>query len=139
KADLVLDGAIIQSSGKTEVSLQLIDARNDHHLWAGRFKTDAGKVEPLLIAAKTLEAIVAKVPGGKKDGIVFHSQTPSEEAQALYQQAETLSQTWQYPKMREAMRLLEDAIRKDETFVKAYVALATIKRNLLFGEQLTLY
>lgn len=139
KADLVLEGALIQSSGNTEVSLQLIDARNDHHLWAERFNTDAGEVEPQLIAAKTLESIVAKIPEGKKPGVVFNSQTPSEEAQALYRRAETLLQTWQYPKMREAMRLLEDAIRKDGTFVKAYITLATIKRNLLFGEQLTLY
>lgn len=139
KADLVLEGAILESSGQMEVSLQLINARTDHHVWADRFNVDPNRNEAYLIAAKTLDSIVEEIPEGKKEGVVFHSRTPTEEAQELYLQAEALSHSWQQEKMREAMKLLEEAIKKDESFAQAYILLAYTKRNILFREPLVLY
>jgi serine/threonine-protein kinase len=57
--DAVLEGAVLRVGDRVRVSVQLIDAPEDRHLWAGSYERDLGDV--LALQAEIASAVVGEV------------------------------------------------------------------------------
>jgi len=81
----VLEGTVQRSGEGVRVSAQLIDARNDTHLWADKYDrklTDVFAVESE-IATRIAETLQARITGAEKQAIASRS-TEDSEAHQLY-------------------------------------------------------
>jgi TolB-like protein/predicted Zn-dependent protease len=124
----VVEGSVQRAANHVRVSAQLIDARTDTHLWVERYDRPLDDV--FAIQADIAKAIAgqlqAKLSSTEKAAI---EQPPTTNLLAYdrYLRAEKL---WALPTtrvphdMREIIRLLDQAIAYDQTFLLAYCELA---------------
>lgn len=57
--DAVVEGAVVRSADRVRVTAQLIEARTDHHLWAGSYERDAHDV--LALQSEVARAITDEI------------------------------------------------------------------------------
>src|SRR5262245_34818685 len=126
----VLEGSVQRSGNRVRVSAQLIDARNDTHVWVEKYDRDLADVFAIQseIAQKIADQLQAKLSPGEKSAM---SERPTSNIAAydLYLQAKELIYEGYVnpPRLREnylkAVQLLDQAIARDPTFVLAYCLL----------------
>jgi len=120
----VLEGSVQRSADRIRVTLQLIDAQTDAHLWAESYDRSFKDVIALRqeIAGKVAGALAMAVPG------VETSRPKSPEASAAYE-AYLRGSYWLSRISPEgadqAIKGFEDAIRADSTYAPAYAGLST--------------
>ena len=126
----VLEGSVQRSGGRVRVSAQLIDARTDAHLWAEHYDRPLDDVFAIQseIAKAIADQLQAKLSPNEKKAI---EQPPTTDVAAfdLYSRAKLLIEkaVFNEPKhsmLLEAIRLLEEAVARDPSFVLAYYQLA---------------
>jgi TolB-like protein/class 3 adenylate cyclase/Tfp pilus assembly protein PilF len=126
----VLEGSVQRSGGRVRVSAQLIDARTDSHLWAEHYDRPLDDVFAIQseIAKAIADQLQAKLSPNEKKAI---EQPPTTDLAAfdLYSRAKLLIEkaVFNEPKhsmLLEAIRLLEEAVARDPSFVLAYYQLA---------------
>jgi len=81
----ILEGTVQKAADQVRVNVQLINARNDSHLWADKYDrklTDIFAVESE-IAAKIANTLQAKLTGAEQNAIAVHP-TENSEAHELY-------------------------------------------------------
>jgi len=126
----VLEGSVQRSGGRVRVSAQLIDARTDAHLWAEHYDRPLDDVFAIQseIAKAIADQLQAKLSPNEKKAI---EQPPTTDLAAfdLYSRAKLLIEkaVFNEPKhsmLLEAIRLLEEAVARDPSFVLAYYQLA---------------
>jgi TolB-like protein/class 3 adenylate cyclase/Tfp pilus assembly protein PilF len=125
----VLEGSVQRAGGRVRVNAQLIDARTDNHLWAERYDREIADVFAIQseLAGKIVEQLQAKISPSEKAAI---EQAPTNEVAAfnLYAHAKTLidREVLGEPSkdLFEAVRLLDEAVKRDPSFFLAYYQLA---------------
>ena len=126
----VLEGSVQRRGGRVRVSAQLIDARTDAHLWAEHYDRPLDDVFAIQseIAKAIADQLQAKLSPNEKKAI---EQPPTTDLAAfdLYSRAKFLIEkaVFNEPKhsmLLEAIRLLEQAVARDPSFVLAYYQLA---------------
>jgi TolB-like protein/Flp pilus assembly protein TadD/tRNA A-37 threonylcarbamoyl transferase component Bud32 len=124
----VIEGSVQRAANRVRVSAQLIDAKTDAHLWANSYDRPLGDVFAIQtnIAKAIAAQLKAKLSPAEKSAI---EQPPTTNLIAYdrYLRARKLgaSQTGRVPgDMREVIRLLDQAVAYDPTFVLAYCDLA---------------
>ena len=124
----VVEGSVQRAGNRVRVSAQLIDAKSDTHLWAERYDRPLDDVFAIQseIAKAIASQLQAKLSPAEKAAI---GQPPTSNLIAYdrYLRARKLgaSQTGRVPgDMREVIRLLDQAVAYDPTFVLAYCDLA---------------
>jgi TolB-like protein/Tfp pilus assembly protein PilF len=126
----VLEGSVQRTGGRVRVSAQLIDARTDAHLWAEHYDRPLDDVFAIQseIAKAIADQLQAKLSANEKKAI---EQPPTTDLAAfdLYSRAKLLIEkaVFNEPKhsmLLEAIRLLEEAVARDPSFVLAYYQLA---------------
>jgi TolB-like protein/Tfp pilus assembly protein PilF len=126
----VVEGSVQRSANKIRVIAQLIDARNDAHLWAQTYDRDLADVFAIQseIAKAIAEQLQAKLSPNEKNAI---EQQPTTDLAAfdLYSRAKTLLITSGFsvtndPDVRKAIELLDEAVKRDPSFFDAYCQLA---------------
>jgi TolB-like protein/Tfp pilus assembly protein PilF len=140
----VLEGSVQRSANRVRVSAQLIDARNDTHIWADKYDRDLADVFAIQseIAQKIADQLQAKISPHERSAI---EKQPTKDLAAydLYVRATEAidaAPTTQNLKenLSEAISLLEQAIARDPAFFNAYCKLAQAHAQLyLFGEDHT--
>ena len=127
-AGTVLEGSVRKAGNRLRVSVQMIDAAKDRHLWAQSYDRDLGDVFAIQsdIAEQVAGALRARLPKG---GQTSAGSTENLDAYTTYLRALQVSHEGD-DGMRRAKDLLESAVAKDPTFVRAYAALAEIWRHL---------
>src|SRR5947208_9582370 len=140
----VLEGSVQRSANRVRVSAQLIDARNDTHVWADKYDRDLADVFAIQseIAQKIADQLQAKISPRERSAI---EKQPTKDLAAydLYVRATDAidaAPTTQNIKENflEAITLLEQAIARDPAFFNAYCKLAQAHAQLyLFGEDHT--
>src|SRR5947208_2173894 len=126
----VVEGSVQRAANKVRVIAQLIDARNDAHLWAQTY--DRGLADVFAIQSEIAKAIAdqlqAKLSPNEKKAI---EQPPTTDLAAfdLYSRAKSLLLTANFsatsdPDVREAIELLDEAVKRDPSFFDAYCQLA---------------
>src|SRR6266481_5595245 len=126
----VLEGSVQRAANKVRVNAQLIDARNDAHLWAQTYDRDLADVFAIQseIAKAIADQLQAKLSPNEKKAI---EQPPTTDLAAfdLYSRAKSLLLTagfsaTQEPDVRKAIELLDEAVKRDPSFFDAYCQLA---------------
>ena len=132
----VLEGSVQRAAGKVRVIAQLIDARNDAHLWANTYDRDLADVFAIQteIAKSIADQLQAKLSPAEKASI---EKPPTSDLPAydLYTQAKSLLAsislgTRTKDNLLEAVRLLDQAVARDPLFLRAYCQLAYAHDNL---------
>src|SRR5437773_1021053 len=140
----VLEGSVQRSANRVRVSAQLIDARNDTHIWADKYDRDLADVFAIQseIAQKIADQLQAKI--SPRERLAIEKQpTKDLAAYDLYVRATEAidaAPTTQNLKENflEAIRLLEQAIARDPAFFNAFCKLAQAHDQLyLLGEDHT--
>src|SRR5438105_4645119 len=126
----VVEGSVQRAANKVRVIAQLIDARNDAHLWAQTYDRDLADVFAIQseIAKAIADQLQAKLSPNEKKAI---EQPPTTDLAAfdLYSRAKSLLLTASFsatndPDVRNAIELLDEAVKRDPSFFDAYCQLA---------------
>ncbi len=126
----VIEGSVQRAANKVRVNAQLVDARNDAHLWAQTYDRDLADVFAIQseIAKAIAEQLQAKLSPNEKKAI---EQPPTTDLAAfdLYSRAKSLLLTANFsatgePDLRKAIELLDEAVKRDPSFFDAYCQLA---------------
>ncbi len=126
----VVEGSVQRAANKVRVSAQLIDARNDAHLWAQTYDRDLADVFAIQseIAKAIADQLQAKLSPNEKKAI---EQPPTTDLAAfdLYSRAKSLLLSAGFsgtgePDLRKAIELLDEAVKRDPSFFHAYCQLA---------------
>src|SRR6266516_4372873 len=127
----VVEGSVRRSGDRVRVSVQLIDARNDTHLWAEHYDRDVADVFAVQteIAQQIADQLKAKRSPAEKAAIAERP-TADLVAYAYYTKAKEtdIYANWEGAENKKAanqkVELLETATQRDPNFVLAYCALA---------------
>jgi TolB-like protein/Tfp pilus assembly protein PilF len=126
----LLEGSVQRAANRVRVNAQLIDARNDAHLWAQTYDRDLADVFAIQseIAKTIADQLQAKLSPNEKAAI---EKPPTTELAAfdLYSRAKSLLLTRAFsvtgePDTRKAIELLDEAVKRDPSFFDAYCQLA---------------
>ena len=126
----VVEGSVQRSGNRVRVNAQLIDARNDAHLWAQTYDRDLADVFAIQseIAKAIADQLQAKLSPNEKKAI---EQPPTTDLAAfdLYSRAKSLLLTADFSAtqdqdLRKAIELLDEAVKRDPSFFDAYCQLA---------------
>ena len=123
-ANLIIEGTILRSGDRVRITAQLIDASNDHHLWADRYERNFRNVLTLQddVAGDIVAAIDEKLTGN-----VATRQPPrpvNPEARVAYLTGRFYWNQRDEPGLKEAIRYFDQAIAKDPDYAAAYSGLA---------------
>ena len=121
----ILEGTVQKAEGQIRVNVQLVNARNDSHLWAEKYDrklTDVFGVESE-IAKAIADTLRAKLSGSEQRAIATRP-TENAEAHQLYLKGTFFSNKRTGPDLRTAIEHFKDAIDKDPNYALAYAGLA---------------
>src|SRR5437870_7653266 len=134
----VVEGSVQRAANKIRVNAQLIDARNDAHLWAQTYDRDLADVFAIQseIAKAIADQLQAKLSPSEKNAI---EQPPTADVTAfdLYSRAKNLILSTSFSaisrqKLLQAVELLNQAIARDPSFFLAQCQLAYSHDQLYF-------
>ena len=134
----VLKGSVSRSAGRIHLNIQLIDTRNDSHLWSEEYDRDLNNVFALQsqIAQKVADHLGAKVSSTEKAAI---DEPPTTDliAYDAYLRAKDLISSIPFSRrvkddLLEAVRLLDQAVARDPLFFDAYGQLAGANDRIYF-------
>ena len=133
----VLEGSVQRSANRVRVSAQLIDARNDTHVWAEKYDRDLADVFAIQseIAQKIADQLQTKLSPTEKSAM---NERPTSDLVAydLYLRAKELIYDSIVNPSREreddfkAVQLLDQAVARDPTFLLADCQLAYVHDDI---------
>jgi serine/threonine protein kinase/Tfp pilus assembly protein PilF len=137
----VLEGSLRKDGQRLRLNAQLIDARNDQHVWAEHYDVDPADLFSIQseIAQTVASQLKSKVSTAEKAAIETRP-TRDLEAYKLYLQAKDLTAILAADSpatieiMIQAAELLEKAVARDPNFVLAYCLLADTNLNLYWND-----
>jgi TolB-like protein/Tfp pilus assembly protein PilF len=134
----LLEGSVQRAANRVRVNAQLIDARNDAHLWAQTYDRDLADVFAIQsdIAKAIADQLQAKLSPQEKTAI---ERPPTADVTAfdLYSRAKNLILTTSFSavgaqNVRQAVDLLNQALARDPSFFLAQCQLANAHDQLYF-------
>lgn len=132
----LLEGSVQREGGKVRVNAQLIDARNDSHVWAQTYDRDLVDIFVIQsgIAKAIADELQVKLSPGEKAAI---EKRPTYDVFAydLYTRAEELVVDLTDPvasqqNLARAVMLLEEAVARDQHFVNAWCLLSQLHARM---------
>jgi len=137
----VVEGSVQRAGERVRVNVQLIDARNDAHLWAEHYDRDVADVFAIQseIAQQIANQLRAKLSVAEKAAIAERPTTDLV-AYAFYTKAKDLAwdlawNDWEGAEksLNRKVELLEKATQRDPIFALAYCALAKTQCDLFLA------
>lgn len=129
--EAVLTGRVAQRGDALLISIELVDARENTHIWGEQYNrklTDILTVQQE-IAREVSEKLRLKLTG-EEQRLVTKRYTQSPEAYELYLKGQYFSGRTTEEGFRKAIELYQQAIAKDPNYALAYAAMATAYSNL---------
>lgn len=133
-ADALVEGAVFRAGDSIRVTLQLIEARRDRHLWAGTFEGDLRHILSLSREASQAIARGARATlTPEEQARLAEGRRVDPEATAAYLRAR-----WQFNRntldgYQRSVEFYRQAIALDSTFAPAYAGLADV--SLILGHE----
>jgi adenylate cyclase len=128
---LALEGSVRKAGNRLRVTVQLVDAASEEHLWSSRYDRPLGDIFEIQddIAGQIASAMAAHVSAGTKRGtpgfVPAAPDTHDLEAYTRFLQArKLLLERSSEETMRQSLGLFEDAVRRDPGFARARVGVA---------------
>jgi serine/threonine-protein kinase len=134
----LLEGSVQRAANRVRVNAQLINTRNDAHLWAQTYDRDLADVFAIQseIAKAIADQLQAKLSPSEKSAI---ERAPTADVTAfdLYTQAKTLQLNTSFSannvaNLLQTVDLLNRAVARDPSFFQAYCLLASAHDNIYF-------
>jgi TolB-like protein len=131
----VLEGSVRRAGNKARITVQLIDARTDQHLWAESYDRDVTDIFAVQgeVAREITTALKATLTPGEQR-LIGRQLTADPQAYELYVRARAAQQEigegGTMAEYERVIALFEQAIARDPSFVLAYVQLAQIHSTL---------
>jgi TolB-like protein/Tfp pilus assembly protein PilF len=128
----ILEGTVQRVGDRVKISAQLIDARSDTHVWATTFDRSVADVFAVQseVAFNIVNQLKAKLSSAEKAAI---SEKPTDDLIAYdrFARAKILIESTvlggrEKEALFEALRLLEEAVARDPTFLRAFCQLARV-------------
>lgn len=123
--DAIVEGSVARSGDTVRITVHLIDAHADRHLWAGEYHTSLSDVlrQQEEIAHDVALNVSAKIaPQDERQLAAAKAVNP--QAHDLYLRARQYAAEWNQPAMRKAIELYQQAIQLQPDYAAAYVGLA---------------
>src|SRR5438067_2405047 len=127
--------AMIRAAGKVRVNAQLIDTRNDAHVWAQTYDRDLADVFAIQSeTAQTIAELLRARLSPVERAAIAQPPTTDVVANDLYVRAQALDYQVNDPGAKEGLlegvRLLEEAVKRDPNFLLAYCLLCEINLDI---------
>ena len=121
----VLEGSVQKSNDKVRVNVQLIDARNDAHLWAESYDRQLNDIFAVEseIAKTVAQTLQAKLTGAA-DQVLASRPTDNPEAHDLYFKGRYFWDRRTAENLEKAKSYFKQAIDKDPSYALAWAGLA---------------
>jgi len=134
----VLEGGVQRSGNRVRINVQLIDARNDKHLWADSYDgdvTDLFSVQSDVArrVAKSLQATMLPVEEKRLDSVPTQNARAYDlflQARQLQRQMSESSEALMPTLGPKAIELFEQAVAEDPAFALAFASLSTARLSL---------
>src|SRR5206468_221297 len=131
----VVEGSVQRAANKVRVIAQLIDARNDEHLWAQTYDRDLADVFAIQseIAKAIADQLQAKLSRAERQAI---SDRPTQNVEAYDAYLRGLAiehDQLGYSNFHKAAQAYSEAVRLDPGFAPAWARLASIRSFLFFS------
>jgi len=129
--DAVVEGSVTRSSQRVRITAQLIDARNDRHLWAENYDRDIGDVVTMQnqIARAIANEVQAKLT--PQENVRLSAKQPVDsEAYDDYLQGLFFWHKFSEPALRRALQYFLRSVQKDPSYAKGYAGLANAYHQL---------
>ena len=123
--DAIVEGSIARSADKVRITVQLIDAKADRHLWANEYESSPSDALRLQqeVALEIASQVSAQIsPQQRRNSATARAVDPK--AHDLYLRARQYAAQWNDPAMSKAMDLYQKAIALQPDYAAAYVGLA---------------
>ena len=138
KVDGLLEGSVGRSGQQLRITVQLIHARTDRHVWARSY---AGQVSEVLTLQRQIAREIATAIGGRpvlppttRAGV---PRAVDPEAYDAYLKGLAAGGRGTYDGFRNAVAYFEEAVARQPDFALAYAALAQHQQQFLFGGPLS--
>jgi TolB-like protein/Flp pilus assembly protein TadD len=122
----VLEGSVRKSGEEIRITAQLIKAADGYHLWSETW--DRTLVDVFAIQDEIAEKVVAALKITLL-GEVPHARVTDPHAYELYLQAKALADISSEESLKDAARLLEEALAIDSEYAEAWTELSTVQTN----------
>jgi TolB-like protein/tetratricopeptide (TPR) repeat protein len=128
--DAVIEGSVLRSADKVRVTIQLIRAATDEHLWAGTYDRELRDVLALQsdVTGGIARHVEAAVAG--RQSLPVTPRTVAPDVYEAYLKGRFALQKNNRAGLEEALRYLQTAINADGTFAPAYVGVAAAQSQL---------
>jgi adenylate cyclase len=131
----VLEGSVRRAGNRVRITSQLVEAQTGAHIWADRYDRDLADI--FTVQDEVVRQVVAAIePNLEAREILRARAKPTEKLDAyeLYLRARPLMIPFTQDALRNAARLLQEAINIDPDYSDAWAALAICRLHLTFGE-----
>ncbi len=121
----VLAGIVTQHGDDLSVTAELVDARDDSHLWGDHYNRKMSDILALQsgIAADIAGKLAPRISGTERKR-VSRSDTEDAEAYQLYLRGRYSAEFWTPETIKKARELYQAALARDPNYAQAYAALA---------------
>lgn len=125
KVDAVIEGSVARAGDRVRVTAQLIDARNDRHLWAESYERDLKDVLNVqsTVALEIARQVRVTLTPAERDSLAAHSTVVPEAYDAYLRGRKELGKQRQEP-LRRGLGYFQQAISLDRLYAPAYAGLA---------------
>ena len=135
--DAIVEGSVLRAGNTVRVTAQLIDARSDHHLWAGNFDRELSDI--LALHSDLAQAIVGEIRVAvtpEEESRFADTRSVNPEVYELYLKGRSLCGKFTPEEMATAIRYLQQAIERDPGYAPAFAELAMCYTDSSFFEYL---
>ncbi|MDJ0909753.1 MAG: tetratricopeptide repeat protein [Woeseiaceae bacterium] len=120
--ETILEGSVRKSGKRVRITMQLIDAKTDTHLWSEIYDRELADI--FEVQAEIAREVVSSILGSSVIDIPVYVATEDPKAYEYYLQGRQLSHLWDRGCLQRAGQLFRRAIEIDPDYARAWAGLA---------------
>ena len=123
--DALVEGSVVRTGDHVRITAQLVEAKNDRHVWAQSFEGELGDLVVLQddVAARIAEQIRLRLPP-REEGLKTQARTINPEAHDLYMRGVALRDNNDEVSLQKSIYWFQLALQKDPVYAPAHAGLA---------------